>query len=134
MSQRMCMQIATDTMFIQMSANKGFKKYEQPSITAVIKEFTQLSNGAVLGKPMVKLVNISTLTPLEKHKALLAVNLIKEKFCGELKGRTCADGSRQHKYLKEDELVVLPTALLESLIMSLLINTYEDRDNSILTF
>ena len=38
-------------------------------------------------------------------KSLEAVNLIKEKRCGELKGHTCADGSRQKQYLKEDETV-----------------------------
>ena len=88
-----------------MSANKGFKKYGQPAIAVIITEFTQLNNGTVPGKPVVKPVNISTLTPLEKHKALPTVNLIKEKFGGELKGRSCADGSRQHKYLKEDERI-----------------------------
>ena len=77
MSQRTYMQMATDIIFTQMSANKGFKKYGQPAIAAIIKEFTQLNNGAVPGKPVVKPVNVSTLTPLEKHKALPAVNLIK---------------------------------------------------------
>ena len=77
---------------------------------------------------MVKPVNASTLTPLEKYKYLPAVNLIKEKFSGELKGRTCADGSRQRKYLKEDESVASPTIALESLIMTMLIDTYEGRD------
>ena len=80
---------------------------------------------------MVKLVNISTLTPAEKHKALPTVNLAKEKFGGELKGRTCADRSRQRKYSKKDKSVASPTAALESLIESLLIDTYKGRDNSI---
>ena len=131
MSQRTYMQMVTDIIFTQMSANKGFKKYGQPAIAAIIKDFTQLNNGAVPGKPVVKPVNVSTLTPLEKHKALPAVNLIKEKFGGKLKGRICADGSRQRKYLKEDESVASPTAVLESLIMTLLIDTYEGRDTGI---
>ena len=98
MSQRTFMQMATDIIFTQMSANKGFKKYGQPAIAAIIKEFTQLNNGAVPGKPVVRPVNVSTLTPQEKHKALPAVNLIKEKFGGALKGRTCADGSGQRLF------------------------------------
>ena len=53
-----------------------------------------------------------------------AVNLIKEKYDGVLKGRTCADGSRQRKYLKKDESVAWPTAALESLIVTLLIDAY----------
>ena len=73
-------------------------------------------------------INLSTLNPLEKRKALPAVNLIKEKFGGALKGRTFADGSRQRKYLKQDESVASPAAALESLIMTLLIDAYEGRD------
>ena len=57
-----------------------------------------------------------------------AVNLIKEKWDGQIKGRTCADGSRQRRYLKQDESVASPTAALESLIILLLIDAYEDRD------
>ena len=57
-----------------------------------------------------------------------AVNLIKEIWDRQIKSRTCADGSRQERYLKQDESVVPPIASLESLIMSLLIDTYEERD------
>ena len=80
------------------------------------------------GKPVVRPIHVSTLSPLEKKKATPAVNLIKEKHDGVLKGRTCADGSRQRKYLRQDESVASPTASLESLIVSLLIDTYKGRD------
>ena len=115
-------------IFTQMSANVGFKKYGQPAVAAIIKEFTQLNEGAVPGKPVVRPIDAATLSPIEKKKALPAVNLIKEKFNGELKGRTCADGSKQRKYLRQDESVASPTAALESLIVTLLIDTYEGRD------
>ena len=128
MSQCTYMQKACDVIFTQMSANVGFKKYGQPAIAAIVKEFTQLNEGAVPGKPVVRPVDAATLSPMEKKKALPAVNLIKEKFNGELKGRTCADGSRQRQYLRQDESVASPTAALESLIVSLLIDTYEKRD------
>ena len=94
----------------------------------MIKEFTQLNEGAVPGKPVVRPINANTLTLLEKKKAMPAVNLIKEKHDGVLKGRTCADGSKQRKYLKSDESVASPTAALESLIVTLLIDAYEGRD------
>ena len=45
-----------------------------------------------------------------------------------IKGRTCADGSGQRKYLKQDESVASPTASLESLFVSLMIDDYESRD------
>ena len=88
----------------------------------MIKEFTQLNEGAVPGKPVVKPVDV------EKSKALPAVNLIKEKSSGILKGRTCANGSKQRRYLKQDESVESPTAALESLVVTSLIDTYEGRD------
>ena len=94
----------------------------------MLKEFTQLIKGSVPGKPVVEHVDASTLTHDEKRKAIPAVNLIKEKWNGKLKGRTCADGSSQRKYLKQDELVASPTASLETLIFSLLIDAYKGRD------
>ena len=51
--QRTYMQIACDVIFTQMSATVGFKKYGQPAVAAMIKEFTQLDEGAVPGKPVV---------------------------------------------------------------------------------
>ena len=70
----------------------------------------------------------SSLKDVEEKQALPAVNLIKEKWNGYLKGRTCANGSGQRKYLKEDESVASPTAALESLIMTLPIDAYKGRD------
>ena len=63
-------------------------------MAAMIKEFTQLNEGAVSGKPVVIPTDAYTLTDLEKRKALPVVNLIKEKYGGVLKGRSCVDGSR----------------------------------------
>ena len=77
---------------------------------------------------MVILTDASTLTEVEKQKALPAVNLIKEKWNGVIKGRSCVDGSKQRKYLKQDESVASPTASLEYLLVSLLIDAYEGRD------
>ena len=68
------------------------------------------------------------MTNAEKLKALPAVNLIKEKWGGEIKGRACVDGSKQRKYLKQDESVASPTTSLESLVVSLVIDVYEGRD------
>ena len=93
----------------------------------MIKEFTQLNEGAVPGNPVVRPINANTLTLSDKKKAIPAVNLIKEKHDGVLKGKSCADGSKQKKYLKLDESVVSPTTALESLIVTLLIDAYEGR-------
>ena len=122
------MKTCLDVIFTQMTANAGIKKFGERAVAAMIKEFTQLNEGAVPGKPVVVPTDVRTLTAMEKKKALPAVNLIKEKWNGEIKGRSCVDGSEQRKYLKQDESVASPTASLESLFVSLLIDAYEGRD------
>ena len=54
--------------------------------------------------------------------------MIKQKRCGKIKGRTCADGSKQQKYLKEFETVASPTLSLDGLIGSILVCVYKGRD------
>ena len=60
----------------------------------MIKDLTQLDRGAVDGKPVVIPIDPKLLTPENKKKALDAVDLIKEKR-EIIKGRTCANGSKQ---------------------------------------
>ena len=64
-------------------------------------------------------------------RALDAVNLIKEKRCGKIKGRTCANGSKQRQYLGDYESVSLPTVSFEALFITLIIDTSEGRDVAI---
>ena len=122
------MKLACDVIFTQMTAKKGFKQYGAKAVAAMVKEFTQLNEGAVPGKPVVVPTDSNSLTATEKRKALRAVNLIKEKWNGDIKGRSCVDGSKQRRYLKQDESMSSPTAGLESLLVTLLIDAYEDRD------
>ena len=88
------MKMVRNVIFTQMSANAGFKKYGEAVVAAMVKEFTQLNEGAVPGKPVVVPIDATTLTDSEKKKALPAVNSIKEKWNGEIKGRPCVDGSK----------------------------------------
>ena len=57
-----------------------------------------------------------------------AVHLIKEKKDGELKGRTCGNGARQRRFMKEGEDISSPTASLKAIITTLVIDAYECRD------
>ena len=75
--------------------------------------------------------DLANLTEDNKKKALAAVNLIKEKRCGKIKGRSCANGSKQRKYLKEDKMVELPTVSTEANIASLVVDAFEERDVAI---
>ena len=72
------------------------------------------------------------MTPLQKKKTLEAVNLItKEKCCGTIKGRSCADGSKQQRDLKPDKSTYSPTYSTESLTTTLVIDATEKRDMAI---
>ena len=105
-----------------MSAGKGIKLHGAKAVAAMFKEYKQLDDLEVLGS-----LNPDLLTPDQKRNALRAVNLIKIKRCGKVKGRTCADGSPQRKYVSRDE-DTSPTLSIEALMGLLLINAFEGRD------
>ena len=90
----------------QMSAKKAIETYRERAVATIFKEYFQLHEISVL-----RSTNPDKLTPLEKKDLLRAVNLIKEKLCGKIKGRTCADGQKQRKYISQEE-ATLPTVLL----------------------
>ena len=120
--------IATKVMFTQMNAKEGIKRFGDRAIAALFKEYKQLDEGATKGRPVVVPIDPDQLTHEQKKQALYAVNLIKEKRCGKIKGRTCADGSRQRRYLSKDENVSSPTASLEGIFTTLAIDAHEQRD------
>lgn len=62
-----------------------------------------------------------------KAKALRAVNLIKEKCCGKIKGRHCAGGCPQQDWYKKYE-TSCPTISLDALFATLLIDVFEGCD------
>jgi len=64
---------------------------------------------------------------VSKRDALEAINLIKEKRTGKIKGCTCADGRKQRKWINKED-TASPTVSLEALITSLLIDAFEERD------
>ena len=117
--------------FKDMPAHKGMKLFGERAVAACMKEFSQLAHGVMPGKPVIVAVNNKDLTAEDRMKALEAVNLIKQKRCGKVKFRSCADGSNQWKYLREDENISSPTLQLESLFISLIIDVLENRDVAI---
>ena len=118
-------------IFTQMSAKQGFKTVGEQAVAAIFKEYKQLNDGPMPGKPVVQAVDTNTLTDEMKSKALDAVNLIKIKRDGKIKGRSCLNGSKQRKYLKQYESVTSPTASLEGLLASLVIDAFEEREVAI---
>jgi hypothetical protein len=118
-----CYKIAVDVMFTftQMTADKGFKQFGERAFAAMFKEYNQLNDMAVFGK-----LNPDTLTSPEKKGALRAINLIKKKRNGDIKGRTCADGRPQRNYIPREE-ATSPTVSMEGLMASLVIDAHERR-------
>ena len=64
------MQRCIEVLFAQMSASEGIKKFGERGLAAVVKEFTQLNEGAVpsQNKPIVVPIDPSMLTKEERRK------------------------------------------------------------------
>lgn len=106
----------------QMSAKKSIAKHGNRSIQADLSEFAQLD-----GKKVVKPLNPATFLLKEENKALRAITLIKEKLCGKLKGRTCADGRKQRPYISKENSTS-PTVSTKALVITLAISAANDRN------
>ena len=114
-----------------MSATREIQLFGEQAIAAMFKEFKQLDTGVVPGKPVIAPVDVDQVSPQARKAALEAVNLIKEKRDGKIKGCTCANGSQQRRYLRDDESVASPTVFLEAILCTLLIDAFEERDVAI---
>jgi len=108
--------------FTQMSAKRGIAVFGKKAIEAIFKEFKQLHDKGVF-RP----IDPKSLTPDQKRKALREITIIKEKRCGKIKGRTCADGRPQRNYISKDESSS-PTISNDAFLMSLIIDALEERD------
>ena len=80
-------------MFIQMSASKGLKMFGGKAVAALCREYKQYHDMDVFDR-----VKIDDISPDKKNKTLNAINLIKVKRNGEIKGRTCTNGKQQVRY------------------------------------
>ena len=116
------MQATSD--FEQMNMKQGLKMFGQKAVEAVIKEYAQLDMKGVFEG-----VYSKDLTIKQKKEALELFTLIKLKRCGKVKARACANGKKQRRYIKK-ETISSPTAQLESLILTLMIDAFEGRDTA----
>jgi len=112
----------TGHVMTQMTASAGIKKHGDRAVEALFAEFGQLNDKSVF-----EAVDATELTGKQKQDALRAINLIKEKKCGKLKGRTCADG-RSQRGLYTKEQTTSPTISTDALMLSLIIDAFEGRD------
>jgi hypothetical protein len=123
--QRQMYSLAVDVLFNQMHASKGIKLFKERAVAAILKEYKQLVDMCVLGR-----IDYDILTEAQKELALDAVNLIKEKRDGKVKGRTCANGSTQRSYIPREE-AKSPTISLEALMALFIIFAHEKRATAV---
>jgi hypothetical protein len=116
-----CYRIAVDVMFTQMMAIKSMILFGEKAVAYMFKEYNQLNDMMVFGR-----IDPDELTAQHKRDALRAVNLINEKGCGRVKGRTCADGSKQRACIRQEE-ATSPTVSMEALTASLVVDAHEKR-------
>ena len=76
----------------------GIKKHGGRAVDAMFMEFSKLEDKSVFSRIMP-----GKLAATQKREALPDVNLIIEKRCGKLKGRTCTDSTTQRKHYTKEE-------------------------------
>ena len=93
------------TTMTQMSAIAGFIKHGPKAEQALLAEFAQLEDLDVY-EPL----DPRKLMQAQNKQALRTINLIKEKKCGRLKGRTVADGRPQQNMYDKSEITTPQSA------------------------
>ena len=115
-------QMSKADKYAQVSVKEGIRRHGQKAIDAMIKEFTQLHKQNTFVP-----VLATKLSKKAKKEALNLITMIKQKRCGKIKGRACADGRKQRRYIRKED-VASPTVQLNSLLLTLLIDAQESRD------
>jgi len=109
-------------IFTQMSFKKGVENYGDRAIEGMTKELRQLHlRDSFIPK------HKKDLTAQQWKNKCEAVNLIKEKNDGTIKGRCCADGRQQRQWISKEESAS-PTAATESVLLTGVIEAKEQRN------
>ena len=103
----------------------GIKTWGQEGVAVIIKEMKQFHDREVV-KPLLP----SEITPTVKATALGYLMFLKKKRNGIIKRRGCADGRPQRLYISKDE-TSSPTACIESIFLTAIIDAHEERDVAI---
>ena len=105
----------------QMSVKRGLRQFGNAGAQAIMSELEQLVYRKVMeGR------SANDLTTSQKKAALKYLMFLKQKRCGKIKGRGCADGRKQWMYKSKDEMST-PTISTEALFLTCLIDTMEGR-------
>ena len=107
------------TILTQYHMSKGLKVFGEPGLAAFLKELKKLHNRMVTDPK-----NADDMTKCQKKAALQYLMFLKQKICGNIKGRGCVDGRNKRNYLTKDDTSV-QTVAMEALLIICLIDTME---------
>ncbi len=107
----------------QFGLDAGLRKFGDRGESAVTKELHQFNSYNVF-KPLYA----DALSVDEKRQVLASQIFLKQKQNGDIKARSCANGSVQWDHSAKDE-AVLPTVALESVLVTSAIDAREVRSS-----
>jgi hypothetical protein len=105
---------------VQMTAKAGLKYFGQDGADAIMVELEQLLYCKVMDG-----CKAGDLSKEQKKAALKYLMFLKEKRCGKIKGRGCADGRKQRLYKTKEESSS-PTVSIKALFLTCMIDAMED--------
>lgn len=104
------------------SLKKGLQRFGDKGHDAAFGEMKQLHDRKAFAP-----VDVSKLTFQERQRALDSLIFLVEKRDGQVKARTCANGSTQRVYMSKEE-AASPTVMIESILLTATIEAKENRD------
>ena len=114
--------ILQNIIMTQYNMKQGLKQFGDKGKAAVLVELQQLYDRDVMTP-----TNKYSLTPEERKGALQYLMFLKEKRCGLIKARGCADGRSQRGHVPKEE-TSSPTVATEALILTCVVDAAEKRD------
>ena len=106
----------------QYGMKKGLQLFGERGVKAIKAEMQQFHDRGVVSP-----IDPKTMTKEDKNKALNYLMFLKEKRCGKIKGRGCADGRRQSLWYPREKKSA-PTVMIESVFLTCAIDAKEQRD------
>ena len=101
---------------------KGLKIFGEKGYDAIMKEMGQLDD-----REAFRPIHVSELTTNERRKAQIALAYLTEKRDGTIKGRTVYNGKPTRELLSKEDSAS-PTASLDSILLTAMIDAHEGRD------
>lgn len=104
------------------SLKQGIKKFGKSGYEAAFNEMLQQHQRKCFHP-----ISIPEMSPRERKRAMESLIFLVEKRDGRIKARTCSNGSIQRNWMSKEE-ASSPTAHLESVLLTAVIDAEEDRE------